>query len=87
MVIVMKVIIFYTPPPTQPKGKSDYLRNAVRDRASANRTYGVRTGPTLLEEFPTLRSVWTLMAVLLRRQGRFRKSKWVANNWNMHYTV
>jgi len=82
----MQVIIFYAQPPTQPKAKSNYLRNAVRDCASANRIYGLRTGPTLLEECQTLRSVWTLMEVLLRRQGRFIKSKWVAHNTNIHYT-
>jgi len=50
----MQVIVFYTPPPTQPKAKSNYLRNAVRDCASAIRTYG--SGPTLLEECPILQT-------------------------------
>jgi hypothetical protein len=70
----MQVIIFYTPPLTHPKAKYSYLRNAVRDCASANRTYGIRTGPTVLEGYPTLQSVWTRMEALLRRQVRFRKS-------------
>lgn len=53
---LMQLIISYTSPPSQPKAKSSHLGNAVIGCASANRTGGVRTGPTSLVKCPTLQS-------------------------------